>query len=169
MTDTTWTCHVCSLENLNGDDECLACQSVKGTAPPVQSCWTCVVCSTQNHDGDNECRECESVKGNAPPRQDMWKCSRCTLENHAGDQKCRLCGAENDQSPSSEEPQTLEPQTLCAICQMTHTNDDMHVIIPCGHVCLCDTCIQNTVTMQQLQWRCPNCRGHIEQTCKLFC
>ena len=131
MTDTMWTCHVCSFENHNGDDECRACQSLKGTAPPIQHFWTCVVCSAQNHDGDKQCRFCE---------------------------------AENDQSPSSE-----EPGTLCAICQMTHTNDDMHVIIPCGHVCLCDTCIQNTVTMQQLQNRCPLCRGNIQQTCKLFC
>ena len=164
MTDTTWTCHVCSLENLNGDDECLACQSVKGTAPPVQSCWTCVVCSTQNHDGDHECRACQSVKGTAPPIQHFWTCVVCSAQNHDGDKQCRFCEAENDQSPSSE-----EPETLCAICQMTHTNDDMHVIIPCGHVCLCDACIQKTVTMQQLPKRCPMCRGDIEKTCKLFC
>ena len=45
----------------------------------------------------------------------------------------------------------------CVICMVNHYD---RVIVPCGHFCLCVTCV--TVLQRSSDPRCPMCRGSIE-------
>ena len=48
---------------------------------------------------------------------------------------------------------------LCLICTQEPAN---HVLVPCGHVCLCEECLENEIN------RCPICRMDIQAKQKLF-
>mmetsp|Transcript_27390 Transcript_27390/g.39674 ORF Transcript_27390/g.39674 Transcript_27390/m.39674 type:complete len:429 (-) Transcript_27390:732-2018(-) len=55
-----------------------------------------------------------------------------------------------------------EKQTIshseCVVCQDTAA---VRAVVPCGHLCLCDTCANSVVT-------CPLCRGQRQSTLKIF-
>ena len=51
---------------------------------------------------------------------------------------------------------------LCCICFSQATT---HALIPCGHMCLCDSC---TATLPPSFSRCPICRKEIQQVVKIF-
>jgi hypothetical protein len=52
----------------------------------------------------------------------------------------------------------------CSICQNNKSN---YVIVPCGHVCLCQDCISNKAH-EKIQNKCPICRIDISTITKLF-
>ena len=56
----------------------------------------------------------------------------------------------------------------CVICLDASRT---HVFVPCGHVCVCDACSQNTVLDNRAGFRilqCPICRGYASQVIRLF-
>ena len=52
----------------------------------------------------------------------------------------------------------------CVICIDRNVSK---VLIPCGHPCLCDKC-SSIETMNQIKWKCPECRADIEQVVTFF-
>lgn len=68
------------------------------------------------------------------------------------------------------EAKATPPLHECVLCLTETPLNKMRVMFPCGHLCVCDKCINTPAHIQQkLRNRCPVCRGDIEQTCKLFC
>ena len=86
----TWSCHKCTLDNLNSETVCLACggskfKSVHRTfsANSIKrvGCWVCNVCTLENAKGVKKCKACDTARdGNleeinfAPSRPGFWVC-----------------------------------------------------------------------------------------------
>lgn len=56
-------------------------------------------------------------------------------------------------------PKNLNEDQLCVVCV---TNPKEVIVLPCGHVCLCEDC------SAQIQTKCPVCRGKIESKSAAF-
>ena len=66
--------------------------------------------------------------------------------------------AEDVASPApSPEPERERTIAECAVCLETAT----HLVSPCGHFCLCETCSKNMA-------QCPLCRGEVHAMIKVF-
>jgi len=66
--------------------------------------------------------------------------------------------AEGVTSPApSPEPEGERTIAECAVCLETAT----HLVSPCGHFCLCETCSKNMA-------KCPLCRGEVHAMIKVF-
>lgn len=50
------------------------------------------------------------------------------------------------------------PSNQFSLCVACHEHGSNHVLIPCGHLCLCGSCVTDITT-------CPICRSHI-QSCR---
>jgi len=64
-------------------------------------------------------------------------------------------------------PHVLEPaddgeNELCAICMM---REKTHLLVPCGHQCLCERCADIIATQSR---ECPLCRGSVTLALKVF-
>jgi hypothetical protein len=57
----------------------------------------------------------------------------------------------------SPEPEGERTIAECAVCLETAT----HLVSPCGHFCLCETCSKNMA-------KCPLCRGEVHAMIKVF-
>jgi len=55
----------------------------------------------------------------------------------------------------------LAESTECSVC-MGHKN---HVLIPCGHVCVCEQCAANIMASSK---QCPVCRSTVAHICKVY-
>jgi len=55
----------------------------------------------------------------------------------------------------------LAESNECAVC-MGHKN---HVLIPCGHVCVCEQCASNIMASSK---QCPMCRSAVIHICKVY-
>ena len=53
---------------------------------------------------------------------------------------------------------------LCFVCM---EKDVSHVLIPCGHMCLCGVCSAKP-RLNQMNWRCPECRGGVREVVNVF-
>jgi hypothetical protein len=60
-------------------------------------------------------------------------------------------------------PEPAAEETLCVVCFDAPKD---HIIIPCGHVCVCQACA-NLLTQRE-EPSCPICRTAILQTNKVF-
>ena len=57
-----------------------------------------------------------------------------------------------------------DTETLCAVCFDARKD---HIIVPCGHQCLCGACAKMLVE-SETRPKCPLCRGDIRETMKVF-
>jgi len=112
----------------------------------------------------------------SPAAENDWSCPACTYLNPLGTTACDVCRAPKPalQDRAAPEPvheeneaKTQEPgvsaltnDELCAICMEKKIT---HIIVPCGHKCICDC-----VTADQLNYKCPICRGRIQLIMKVF-
>ena len=61
--------------------------------------------------------------------------------------------------------ETRYPSTKsCVVCLEEDVN---HVIIPCGHICLCQKCAKSNV-LRKMNKRCPECRGKMEKVYRVY-
>ena len=51
----------------------------------------------------------------------------------------------------------------CSICRDSLRDT---LIMPCNHLVACELCVESLQNMPNA--RCPTCRGHIDETCKIF-
>lgn len=51
-----------------------------------------------------------------------------------------------------------DDSSLCVVC-ITHERS--HVVVPCGHMCLCERCVDRVT-------ECPMCRGHAQCIVKVY-
>jgi hypothetical protein len=64
--------------------------------------------------------------------------------------------------PAAPHPDVEETQ--CVVCFDAPKD---HIIVPCGHQCVCEACAQQLTKTRTPM--CPVCRGPIIQTMKVFC
>jgi hypothetical protein len=64
--------------------------------------------------------------------------------------------------PAAPDQDTEE--TMCVVCFDAHKD---HLIVPCGHQCVCARCAEQLTKTRTPT--CPVCREHIQQTVKVFC
>jgi len=62
-----------------------------------------------------------------------------------------------------QEDQSTLLHTDCAVC---HETKATRAVIPCGHLCLCNTC--NNAILKTDQKLCPLCRGHMLSTLNIY-
>lgn len=65
-------------------------------------------------------------------------------------------GYTNHETPGGEN--TIDDNKECVIC---NENRRSYAISPCGHLCLCNSCV-NTVSS------CPLCRSDIKETIRIY-
>lgn len=87
--------------------------------------------------------------------------SRISLETNQKKEEPIPIPISNSNIKNSNEKSEIED---CSICQ---TNKSNYVIVPCGHVCLCQECISNKFH-EKLNNKCPICRGECKYLTKLF-
>lgn len=59
---------------------------------------------------------------------------------------------------------TISTTKQCVICMERNVS---HVLIPCGHPCLCNHCASD-ITLTRMKWKCPECRTNVYQAMKFF-
>ena len=63
----------------------------------------------------------------------------------------------------------VEEEVLCVVCMDA---PKQHIILPCGHQCVCETCAKEfkpkTVKKRKTRKDCPVCRAKIDQTIRVF-
>jgi len=82
----------------------------------------------------------------------------------AGKRRTRLQKAMSEVYASTS---VLAGKAECAVC---HDLDAVRAVIPCGHLCLCDSCTEtlaSTKTSKSIQ-SCPLCRGNLLSTIKIY-
>lgn len=52
----------------------------------------------------------------------------------------------------------------CVVCMERDVN---HVILPCGHICLCQIC-SRPKELSLMKWNCPECRGKINNIYRVY-
>ena len=57
----------------------------------------------------------------------------------------------------------LEEEALCVVCMDA---PKQHIIIPCGHQCVCEACAQHLT--QATSPSCPVCRAPIRETTRVY-
>lgn len=80
------------------------------------------------------------------------------------DTRARGVVVTNDDHSKPVSPTRAHPDdgSLCVVCVDVPAN---HVIIPCGHVCLCDICSKHSNSSMSL---CPICRTPAERIMQVF-
>ena len=53
----------------------------------------------------------------------------------------------------------------CVVCQVEKANV---AVVPCGHVCLCQSCSNTYQNLRRGAKQCPICRGSMEKTMKIY-
>jgi len=95
--------------------------------------------------------------------REEWKSIK-ELEQYVQNRKQSLRQSIMELPPSMRQQfkNVNEKQTIshseCVVCQDTAA---VRAVVPCGHLCLCDTCANSVDT-------CPLCRGQRESTLKIF-
>mmetsp|Transcript_7829 Transcript_7829/g.10957 ORF Transcript_7829/g.10957 Transcript_7829/m.10957 type:complete len:429 (+) Transcript_7829:76-1362(+) len=95
--------------------------------------------------------------------REEWKSIK-ELEQYVQNRKQSLRQSIMELPPSMRQQfkNVNEKQTIshseCVVCQDTAA---VRAVVPCGHLCLCDTCANSVVT-------CPLCRGQRQSTLKIF-
>lgn len=78
-------------------------------------------------------------------------------ENIVYTQRCRRSDNENDGNGDIQ---------YCVVCM---ENQKEYAFVPCGHVCLCDTCVKSPEFSSRLEdKRCPICRKQSEMLMKVY-
>jgi len=67
-------------------------------------------------------------------------------------------GVDHSEPKPATEPEPAKPATECVVCL---EGDATHVLVPCGHHCLCAQCAK-------AQKQCPLCRAPVTQTVRLY-
>eukprot|EP00747_Dinoflagellata_sp_TGD_P180617 gnl/TRDRNA2_/TRDRNA2_33374_c0_seq1.p1 gnl/TRDRNA2_/TRDRNA2_33374_c0~~gnl/TRDRNA2_/TRDRNA2_33374_c0_seq1.p1 ORF type:complete len:512 (+),score=44.20 gnl/TRDRNA2_/TRDRNA2_33374_c0_seq1:111-1646(+) len=62
-------------------------------------------------------------------------------------------------------PEQEEPQVDCVICL---TDPRTHVIVPCGHYCLCEGCAKRMIKGSKASWICPMCRKQFSNCIRVY-
>jgi hypothetical protein len=66
--------------------------------------------------------------------------------------------------PAAPAPHPDAEETMCVVCFDAPKD---HIIVPCGHMCVCASCAQQVAKTRTPT--CPVCRAAIQQTVKVFC
>lgn len=66
-------------------------------------------------------------------------------------------------SPSSTTSSSSE--TKIAECCVCLDKPSTHIVLPCGHMCLCETC---SLKCKRAKLKCPKCCGTVRQISKVF-
>ena len=74
-----------------------------------------------------------------------------------------------EKSPASKQASSSPSESsantkMCVICW---ENPVSHILVPCGHPCLCQTCATSK-TLKKLRYKCPECRGKIRESVKFY-
>ena len=64
----------------------------------------------------------------------------------------------------NEVPMADSTTKQCVVCM---DNNVSHVLVPCGHLCLCHDCASDT-SLSRMGMKCPECRTDISQAMKIF-
>lgn len=67
---------------------------------------------------------------------------------------------QNNSAPDLDE-QNL-PTIVVSVCSVCLSKQTTHVLIPCGHICLCESCVQLNIK------NCPVCRQQITNSIKYY-
>jgi len=54
-----------------------------------------------------------------------------------------------------------------AMCIVCRTKKVTHILVPCGHACLCDTCADYG-QLEHMNWQCPIGRCHVERVMRFY-
>ena len=66
-------------------------------------------------------------------------------------------------APAAPAPQPEAEEVLCVVCMDA---PKQHVILPCGHQCVCEACAQQLT--QKSPPTCPVCRALIQGTTRVY-
>ena len=66
-------------------------------------------------------------------------------------------------APGEPTPQPQAEEALCVVCMDA---PKQHIIIPCGHQCVCEACAQQLT--QATPPTCPVCRSLIRETMRVY-
>lgn len=110
-----------------------------------------------------------------PPPKDGWSCPMCTLINERDSTQCSACASpkpemlqravvapppeESDDDDDDEQPHISSLGRSCVSCM---DKPREMVVIPCGHLCLCEDCSHKNPEI------CPVCRRPIREVMKVL-
>jgi len=144
-------------------------------AQPPKPTWQCTTCTLLNENMNAPCcAMCQNPR--SKPAAKEWKCATCTFLNKDMNESCEMC-----QGPKSGSAAEVKiPQRKPAIhdggkeselenddqeCSICLANERTHVLIPCGHRCVCEGC---ATKLQQTTRQCPLCTADFIQSFKVF-
>ena len=159
-TITSWRCRVCGKIHIRKAHLCDGCGFLRGAAPVP---WTASVTSS---------------RPNRPADASVTITRICRIDGHAIDEESDTPAAlpstlstlvpstsrfRFNSSSNKNAQHTLEEERdkLCVICLSAPLS---HVIVPCGHLCLCKECAQSESPLT----RCPICRSPIDMKVQLY-
>jgi len=83
------------------------------------------------------------------------------LQTQGGEGGGRAAGARDDVGAGGG----AGGDTVVNECVVCMDSKKSHVLVPCGHVCVCKVCAGNIVATKQA---CPVCRARVEQVIKVY-
>ena len=65
----------------------------------------------------------------------------------------------------SEHVATASSAQQTSACVVCLSGDSTHALVPCGHVCVCGTCLGAVVGRER---RCPMCRATVDSSMRVY-
>jgi hypothetical protein len=65
-------------------------------------------------------------------------------------------------------PPPPPPMKECCVCLEDVAADDMWLVSPCGHRCVCEACGEALMAMPRSSRKCPKCRAGVERVMRVF-
>ena len=91
-----------------------------------------------------------------------WKASHKTLQRFAPSKRKEELADALAQVSKNNYSAANGP---CVVC---HDLPATLAVIPCGHLCLCDVCVETFDMVEEIQKQCPVCRGLLMSTVKIY-
>jgi len=160
-----WNCPKCDFVIFASKPKCLKCNVYKND-------WKCANCNTFTKQSSANCFRCNAAKPGAPAdgiqQQPVAAIGNQTQQVTAPKARRGGGGRKNKKQHHAAEPELppqpqLEKEDECSVCLDAKKDT---VIIPCGHLCVCNPCA--TVLAVTNSYKCPICRGEIEGVCRAF-
>lgn len=60
------------------------------------------------------------------------------------------------------------PAVDAMTCKICLTEPMTHTMIPCGHFCLCETCVNALASVDRYLWKCPICNTKVIQYMRTY-
>jgi hypothetical protein len=71
-------------------------------------------------------------------------------------------------APVLPPPLPLPPMKECCVCLEDVAADDMWLVSPCGHRCVCEVCAAALMAMPRSSRKCPKCRAGVKRVMRVF-